>query len=118
MNDETNDREDHDDHANEQGPDRLRAWESFLSRFREREVIKGRVTRTVRGGLLVDIGVDAYLPASQIDTARASDVADYVDQEIECIILKIDESRRHVVIRRRVAGGGNAEPSTECGAPR
>ncbi len=80
---------------------RMRAWEMVISRYHEGDVVKGRVTRKIKGGLLVDIGVNVFLPASQVDIRRPSDIADYIDQEIECMILKIDESRRNIVVSRR-----------------
>ncbi len=73
---------------------RMRAWEMVISKYHEGDVVKGKVTRKIKGGLLVDIGVNVFLPASQVDIRRPSDIADYIDQEIECMILKIDESRR------------------------
>ncbi len=80
---------------------RMRAWEMVISRYHEGDVVKGRVTRKIKGGLLVNIGVNVFLPASQVDIRRPSDIADYIDQEIECMILKIDESRRNIVVSRR-----------------
>jgi small subunit ribosomal protein S1 len=80
---------------------RMRAWEMVITRYHEGDVIKGRVTRKIKGGLLVDIGVNVFLPASQVDIRRPSDIADYIDQDIECMILKIDESRRNIVVSRR-----------------
>ena len=80
---------------------RMRAWEMVSSRYHEGDVVKGKVTRKIKGGLLVDIGVNVFLPASQVDIRRPSDIADYIDQEIECMILKIDESRRNIVVSRR-----------------
>jgi small subunit ribosomal protein S1 len=80
---------------------RMRAWEMVITRHHEGDVVKGKVTRKIKGGLLVDIGVNVFLPASQVDIRRPSDIADYIDQEIECMILKIDESRRNIVVSRR-----------------
>jgi small subunit ribosomal protein S1 len=80
---------------------RIRAWENVISRHHEGDVVKGRVTKKIKGGLLVDIGVNVFLPASQVDIRRPSDIADYIDREIECMILKIDESRRNIVVSRR-----------------
>src|SRR5207302_568253 len=80
---------------------RMRAWEMVISRYHEGDVVKGKVTRKIKGGLLVDIGVNVFLPASQVDIRRPSDIADYIDHEIECMILKIDESRRNIVVSRR-----------------
>src|SRR5205085_10557256 len=80
---------------------RMRAWEMVISKYHEGDVVKGKVTRKIKGGLLVDIGVNVFLPASQVDIRRPSDIADYIDQEIECMIIKIDESRRNIVVSRR-----------------
>ena len=80
---------------------RMRAWENVISRHHEGDVVKGRVTKKIKGGLLVDIGVNVFLPASQVDIRRPSDIGDYIDREIECMILKIDEGRRNIVVSRR-----------------
>ncbi|MBX6314195.1 MAG: 30S ribosomal protein S1, partial [Isosphaeraceae bacterium] len=80
---------------------RMRAWENVIARYHEGDVVRGRVTKKIKGGLLVDIGVNVFLPASQVDIRRPSDIADYIDQEIDCMILKIDEARRNIVVSRR-----------------
>ena len=80
---------------------RMRAWEMVISKHHEGDVVTGKVTRKIKGGLLVDIGVNVFLPASQVDIRRPSDIADFIDQDIECMILKIDESRRNIVVSRR-----------------
>ena len=52
-------------------------------RYQEGDVVKGRITRKIKGGLLVDIGVDVFLPASQVDIRRPVDIAEYVEQDIK-----------------------------------
>src|SRR5262245_3840171 len=69
---------------------RMRAWEMVISRYHEGDVVNVKVTRKCSWCHLVDIGVNVFLPASQVDIRRPSDIADYIDQEIECMILKID----------------------------
>ena len=59
------------------------------------------VTRKIKGGLLVDIGVNVFLPASQVDIRRPHDIGDYIGKTIECLVLKIDEARRNIVVSRR-----------------
>ncbi len=59
------------------------------------------MVRKIKGGLLVNIGVNVFLPASQVDIRRPPDIGAYIDQDIECVILKIDESRRNIVVSRR-----------------
>ncbi len=80
---------------------RIRQWEDVISRHSEGDVVRGTVERKIKGGLLVDIGVHVFLPASQVDVRRPQDIGDYIGQEIECMILKIDEQRRNIVVSRR-----------------
>jgi small subunit ribosomal protein S1 len=81
--------------------DRARSWERILTAAKEGDVVKGRVTRKIKGGLLVDIGVPVFLPASQVDIRRTGDAGEYMGREIEAKILKIDPERRNIVISRR-----------------
>jgi small subunit ribosomal protein S1 len=80
---------------------RMRAWENVISKHHEGDVVTGLVTKNIKGGLLVDIGVNVFLPASQVDIRRPSDIRDYIGHNIECMILKIDESKRNIVVSRR-----------------
>jgi small subunit ribosomal protein S1 len=81
--------------------DRIKGWERVLTQYHEGDVVKGRVSRKIKGGLLVDIGVPVFLPASQVDIRRPADVSMYIGQEISCKILKIDPERRNIVVSRR-----------------
>jgi small subunit ribosomal protein S1 len=81
--------------------DRIKGWERILTQYHEGDVVKGRVSRKIKGGLLVDIGVPVFLPASQVDIRRPADVSHYIGQEISCKILKIDAERRNIVVSRR-----------------
>ncbi|MFO0949077.1 MAG: 30S ribosomal protein S1 [Planctomycetota bacterium] len=80
---------------------RIRGWERVINEHKEGDVVKGLVTRKIKGGLLVDIGVNVFLPASQVDIRRPNDIGDYINTTIECMILKIDEARRNIVVSRR-----------------
>jgi small subunit ribosomal protein S1 len=80
---------------------RIRGWERVTSECKEGDVVSGTVTRKIKGGLLVDIGVNVFLPASQVDIRRPGDIADYIGKTIQCKILKIDETRRNIVVSRR-----------------
>jgi small subunit ribosomal protein S1 len=51
--------------------------------------------------LLVDIGVNVFLPASQVDIRRPADIGDYIGRTVQCEVLKIDEARRNIVVSRR-----------------
>ncbi|MEM1422852.1 MAG: S1 RNA-binding domain-containing protein, partial [Planctomycetota bacterium] len=81
--------------------DRIINWKRIIATTHEGDVISGMVTRKIKGGLLVDIGVQVFLPASQVDIRRPSDIGEYVGREIRAEILKIDEQRRNIVISRR-----------------
>ena len=80
---------------------RQKEWEDVIAKHKEGDVVSGLVTRKIKGGLLVNIGVNVFLPASQVDIRRPPDIADYIGKTIECKILKIDEARRNIVVSRR-----------------
>ena len=81
--------------------DRIINWQRIIDTTHEGDVVTGRVMRKIKGGLLVDIGVPVFLPASQVDIRRPSDIGEFVGREIRAEILKIDEPRRNIVISRR-----------------
>jgi len=81
--------------------DRIRGWEYIITHYKEDDNITGKVSRKIRGGLLVDVGVPVFLPASQVDIRRIPDIGIFLNKEIECKIIKIDESRRNIVVSRR-----------------
>jgi small subunit ribosomal protein S1 len=80
---------------------RQKEWEDVIAKHKEGDVVSGAVTRKIKGGLLVNIGVNVFLPASQVDVRRPPDIGDYIGRTIECKILKIDEQRRNIVVSRR-----------------
>jgi len=59
------------------------------------------VMKKIKGGLLVDIGVPVFLPASQVDVRRPGEIGDYIGRDIRASVLKIDTERRNIVISRR-----------------
>ncbi len=81
--------------------EKILQWEDMMKSVQEGQVVKGTVTRKIKGGLLVDIGVNVFLPASQVDIRRPNDIGDYIGKVVECEVLKIDESRRNIVVSRR-----------------
>jgi small subunit ribosomal protein S1 len=81
---------------------RIEDWLRVMESVREGDVVTGFVTRKIKGGLLVDIsGVNVFLPASQVDIRRPRDIGDYCGRCIQCLVLKIDEARRNIVVSRR-----------------
>src|SRR5271165_6534364 len=76
-------------------------WASLEKAFAEKSTIVGTVTGVVKGGLSVDIGVRAFMPASRSGTRDASEMEKLVEQEIRCRIIKLDVAEEDVVVDRR-----------------
>lgn len=76
-------------------------WENILNKCEEGSIIPGRVRSKVKGGLIVSIGVDSFLPASQIDIQPPKNLDQYVGQTYDFKILKINLERKNIVISRR-----------------
>jgi small subunit ribosomal protein S1 len=81
--------------------EKIEKWMKVMETVHEGDVVSGQVTRKIKGGLLVDIGVNVFLPASQVDIRRPHDIGEYIGKEIKCLVLKIDEARRNIVVSRR-----------------
>ncbi|HXT57878.1 MAG TPA: S1 RNA-binding domain-containing protein, partial [Pirellulales bacterium] len=81
--------------------EKIEAWKKVMESVHEGDIVTGIATRKIKGGLLVDIGVNVFLPASQVDIRRPPDIGDYIGRTIQCIVLKIDEARRNIVVSRR-----------------
>lgn len=81
--------------------EKIEQWQKVMESVHEGDVVTGVVNRKIKGGLLVDIGVNVFLPASQVDIRRPADIGDYIGRTIQCLVLKIDESRRNIVVSRR-----------------
>jgi small subunit ribosomal protein S1 len=81
--------------------DRIRGWEKIVTEKEEGDIVKGKVTRRIKGGLLVDIGVPVFLPASQVDIRKPGDISRFIGEDIECKILKIDTENKNIVVSRR-----------------
>ncbi|MEM8667487.1 MAG: 30S ribosomal protein S1 [Planctomycetota bacterium] len=76
-------------------------WEKIIGQISEGQVVTGTVIRKIKGGLLVDIGVNVFLPGSQVDIRRPGDIGDFIGRVIQAEVLKIDDTRRNIVISRR-----------------
>jgi small subunit ribosomal protein S1 len=81
--------------------DQILHWEGIISKVKEGDVVTGICTRKIKGGLLVDIGVQVFLPASQVDIRRPGEIGDFIGKEVQCEVLKIDDVRRNIVVSRR-----------------
>jgi small subunit ribosomal protein S1 len=76
-------------------------WEKILTRCEEGTIVSGRVKAKVKGGLIVAMGVDAFLPASQIDVQPPKNLDQYVGQTYDFKVLKINLDRKNIVVSRR-----------------
>ena len=81
---------------------RRRVWENIEKSFREHVTLTGKVLDRIKGGLVVDIGLRAFLPASQLDLRAARDLETWKDKEIPVRVLKVNRKRGNVVVSRRV----------------
>jgi small subunit ribosomal protein S1 len=88
-------------HLSKKKATKIEAWDNMMKSVKENDIVNGLVTRKIKGGLLVDIGVPVFLPASQVDVRRPNDIGEFVGKEIQCMVLKIDEERRNIVVSRR-----------------
>src|SRR5579864_6719316 len=80
---------------------RRRVWERIEKSYRQHSNITGKVSERIKGGLVVDIGVRAFLPASQIELRPVHDLEAWKDREIEVRVLKLNRKRGNVVVSRR-----------------
>jgi small subunit ribosomal protein S1 len=76
-------------------------WEKIVKVFEEGGLIKGKVKAVVKGGLLVNVGVEAFLPGSQIDVIPPKDLTQFVGNTYDFKIVKLNDDRRNVVLSRR-----------------
>jgi small subunit ribosomal protein S1 len=76
-------------------------WDKIVKTYNEGGTITGRVRKVVKGGLMVHIGVEAFIPASQIDIIPPKNLREFEDKTIECKIVKLNEERKNVVLSRR-----------------
>ena len=76
-------------------------WTALETAFANKSIIAGRVVEQVKGGLRVDVGVPAFMPASRSGVRDVAGLAELVGQEIECRITKLDTSAEDVVVDRR-----------------
>jgi small subunit ribosomal protein S1 len=76
-------------------------WSKIVKLFEAEGIIKGRVKSVVKGGLIVNVGVEAFLPASQVDINPPKDLTSFVGNTYDFKIVKLNEDRKNVVLSRR-----------------
>ena len=79
-----------------------RAWNAVEAKFQAGENVEGEVIEVVKGGLILDIGLRGFLPASLVDLRRVKDLNAYMGTRIEARVIEMDRNRNNVVLSRRV----------------
>jgi len=82
---------------------RLRVWDNLEKAFQDQLVISGRVTRRVKGGLAVDVGLEAFMPGSQADPRPIHNLDSLIGQDVPVKIIKLNRRRGNVVVSRKLA---------------
>ncbi len=83
--------------------ERLQGWEKIAAEHKEGDMVTGKVTKKVKGGLTVDIGVEAFLPASQVFLKGFGNLNQLLGQSLNFVIIKINKPRRNIVVSRKDA---------------
>jgi small subunit ribosomal protein S1 len=82
---------------------RLRIWDTLERAMREQLLVSAHVLERTKGGLMVDVGVPAFMPGSQVDIRPVHDLGQFIGQDIPVKILKINRRRGNVVVSRKTA---------------
>src|SRR5690349_18495130 len=77
------------------------AWKAIEGAYEQGEPVNGRVIEVVKGGLILDLGVRGFLPASLVDIRRVQDLDEFMAQELRCKVIELNRSRNNVVLSRR-----------------
>ena len=77
------------------------AWKAIEGAAESGEAVTGRVIEVVKGGLILDLGVRGFLPASLVDIRRVQDLDEFLGQELRCKVIELNRSRNNVVLSRR-----------------
>ena len=77
------------------------AWKAIEAAHEKGEPVNGRVIEVVKGGLILDLGVRGFLPASLVDIRRVQDLDEFLGQELRCKVIELNRSRNNVVLSRR-----------------
>ncbi|MCL4101380.1 SSU ribosomal protein S1P [Fibrobacter sp. UWH9] len=86
-----------------QKADFVRVWDRIHAAFENNEVVKGTLTKRIKGGVVVDLfGIDAFLPGSQIDLRQIPDINALIGQDFDLKVIKVNKARRNIVVSRRV----------------
>jgi small subunit ribosomal protein S1 len=79
----------------------VEGWDKIKQAMQSNSPVEGTVSKKIKGGFIVDIGVDAFLPGSQLDTRRVKDENSFIGQKIQVLITEANPAKRNVVVSRR-----------------
>jgi small subunit ribosomal protein S1 len=82
---------------------RIRVWDNLEKAYQEQLIINGRVTGRIKGGLAVDVGIEAFMPGSQADPRPIHNLDSLIGQDIPVKIIKLNRRRGNVVVSRKLA---------------
>jgi len=82
--------------------DKLKAWRSVSKAFREGEIVDGTITSRIKGGFTVDIGINAFLPGSQVDIRPVRNLDRFIGKQFRFKVIKFNKRRSNIVLSRRV----------------
>ncbi len=77
------------------------AWKKIEGAAESGEPVDGRVIEVVKGGLIIDLGIRGFLPASLVDIRRVQDLDDFMGKELRCKVIELNRARNNVVLSRR-----------------
>jgi len=81
--------------------ERQKCWDDLLANANEGSVVQGRIFKKVRGGFMVDIGMEAFLPASLVDLKPVKNLDQFLGQNFQFVIVKINHKRKNIVVSRK-----------------
>ncbi|MBI1978075.1 MAG: 30S ribosomal protein S1 [Candidatus Omnitrophica bacterium] len=81
--------------------ERQKCWDDLVQNAKEGSVVEGRIFKKVRGGFMVDIGMEAFLPASLVDIKPVKNLDQYLGQSFSFVIVKINHKRKNIVVSRK-----------------
>src|SRR3989338_8676841 len=81
--------------------ERQKCWDDLVSSAQEGSVVEGKIFKKVRGGFMVDIGMEAFLPASLVDIKPVKNLDQFLGQNCQFVIVKINHKRKNIVVSRK-----------------
>ena len=76
-------------------------WDVVVQAQQSQQILEGRITQRIKGGFIVDIGLDAFMPASQVDDRQGGNLESWVGQQVRVMVLEMDKTKGNVLVSRR-----------------